>query len=181
MTSLRTVLETVGIATVTIGLLFVLRPSLAASVSVPEAALTLLGVIALVEGARSIRKRRRVDVDQAETPTPEEPLRTPMPGEDFDRSLHPGQMGASRVRRRLFEAATDTVSLRRDLDPDEAERRVEEGSWTDDPVAASYLGGPDVPPPPWRTRLRLLLDDRARRRFFAERTVAAIAALWEEE
>jgi len=181
VTSLRTVLETVGIAAVVVALLFVFEPGLAGGLSVPQVALSLLGVLALIEGVRSVQKRRHTAVDSGEPPTPEVALDTPMPGEEFDRALANRRLGATRTRRRLSEAAADTIALREDVSPDEAERRVADGVWTDDPVAASYLGGSHVPRPPWRIRLRLTLGGRDSRPYFVERTVAAIAARWEDE
>jgi hypothetical protein len=58
------------------------------------------------------------------------------------------------VRRRLREAAIATVVRRAGVDRETATRRVETGEWTDDPVAAAFLGAPRASAPVrWRETL----------------------------
>ncbi|MBX0321543.1 hypothetical protein EGH21_00730 [Halomicroarcula sp. F13] len=61
---------------------------------------------------------------------------------------------AADVRRRLRETVERTLVRRTGLDAEEAQDAVEAGTWTDDPRAASFLGGDGVPDPPLGRQVR---------------------------
>jgi len=57
------------------------------------------------------------------------------------------------VRQRLRDAAVRTLASRHDLSRDRAAEMVDDGSWTDDPRAAAFLGSAAAPAPPLRIRI----------------------------
>lgn len=143
---------------------------------------TLVGVVAGVQGLRYALRRRKVTVLETETGDTERRYRVPVPGDDVDRELSPsggwrGSRGSSTVRQRIREAAVRTLVLRDNCTEAEAEARLEEGAWTDDPVAAQYLGA-DVSVP-LRTRLRLVVRGRVST-IRASRAISAVGRLRDE-
>ncbi|WP_135819912.1 DUF7269 family protein [Halostella litorea] len=90
--------------------------------------------------------------DDGSTRPPEEATATPYPGSSLDSAagglgLAPGLYGADRraVRERLRETAVRTTMAAEGCSREAALTAVESGRWTDDPVAAAFLG--DVAPP----------------------------------
>ncbi|WP_121822905.1 DUF7269 family protein [Halostella salina] len=86
------------------------------------------------------------------THPPEEATATPYPGSSLDRAaggpgLAPGLYGDDRraVRERLRETAVRTTMAAEGCSREAARVAVESGRWTDDRVAAAFLG--DVAPP----------------------------------
>jgi hypothetical protein len=138
-----------------------------------------VGALAGLQGLRYALRRRRADVIQTTTGDPERRYRVPAPGDDVDRDMSlpggwRGSSSASAVRKRIYDAAVRTLVLRDNCSESEAETRIEEGTWTDDPIAANYLGA-DVAVP-LRTRLRILLSGRVST-VRAARAIAAVEAL----
>lgn len=186
MSALRSLLASLGVALAVLGLLFVAFPGTAAVLSLSRLGVLFLGVLALIQAARSLRKRWRTAIEGAELPDPEERLETPRPGDEFDehvsalsRQLGRGIYGSryERVNRRLTEAAVEAAAHRWRLTTDVAERRVASGEWTDDPAAAWFLGDETVDPPPWPVRARAALAGRSAAGFYAARTADAVAEL----
>ena len=135
-----------------------------------------VGVLAGVFGLRYAlaarsRIRRTVEVE-----APEPRYRSTVPGEEVKTALRRhARVGVARraeLRRRLRELAAGVLVTYGGYDREAAERAVEEGTWTDDPVAAGYLADPvDLPR---RFRVRNLLRRRATVRVCVERSLAAI-------
>lgn len=140
---------------------------------------TVVGLVAGVQGLRYALGRRTVDYRAADTGDPELRYRVPTPGDDADRRLGGtggwGRAGTSNLRTRLREAAVESLVLHDNCSPEAAERHVEAGTWTDDPVAARYLGA-DVPLP-WVTRLGLVVRGESSTPARVARTVAAVEAV----
>lgn len=106
---------------------------------------TLVGALALLQGARYADDRRHTPVRTAETGDPEVRQRLPTPGDEFDADAFPDTGGVRyntrrRLRERLRDAAVETLVVRGECPPDAAKERVAAGTWTDDPVAADFLG-----------------------------------------
>lgn len=188
MTGLRDAVASLGIALAALGLGFVAFPRAAGALPLPRVAVVVLGLFALVEGARSLQSRRRTPVDGAEFPDPERRRSTPIPGDEFDdrvatlarrgrRSWADGEHG--RLRRRLRASAVEAAAHRWRLGTDDARDRVEAGEWTDDPAAAWFLGGADAPAPPWRVRARAAIAAGSAFAFYASRAADAVVALRE--
>lgn len=186
MSRVRNVLASLGAVLVGLGFLFVVQPGLAAVLPIPRLALVVVGLLGAVEGIRSVQRRRGSEIVGAEPPDPEFGIETDAPGDDFDAriarlSTRRGWIGGDfdRVENRLRTAAITVVAARYGLSKPEARERVEAGSWTEDPVAAAFLGGPTVPQPPLEVRLRMRLGTTPRFQRYVHRTADAIAATWE--
>lgn len=144
---LRTILSVVGVALALTGFTLVAVPGLASSLSLDEAVLVFVGLLGLVQGARSAIGRTRTSYEQAETPDPEASQDLPTPGDEFDEML--AEAGADRreietretVRNRLERAAVATVARTEGCSEAEAKRRVDSGEWTDDPYARAFFTG----------------------------------------
>jgi hypothetical protein len=177
----RSLPAAVGLVAVLLGLAGVVV-GLTGPFSLTEAFVTVVGLLALVQGVRYALERRSVDRQSTDLGEPERRYRPPTPGDDFDRRTDVSRLPVSslrRVRTRLHDAAVASM-VAQGLSTGVAEDRIETGEWTDDPVAASFLrAGPT--PVPLRDRIRAILDGRPIERVRAARTVDAIVALWEDE
>ncbi|WP_435347556.1 DUF7269 family protein [Haloarchaeobius sp. HRN-SO-5] len=145
--NLRTVLSVVGVALALTGFVLVAVPGLASSVALDDAVLVVVGLLAVVQGVRVAWSRRRSPYEQVETPDPEDAQDLPTPGDEFDDLLV--DAGTDRravksretVRERLKRAAVATIVRTQGCSRTEAQRRVDEGEWTDDPYAAAFFTG----------------------------------------
>jgi hypothetical protein len=141
---------------------------------------TLVGLLALVQGLRYAGERRVVDYPAATTDDPELRWRAPVPGTEFDEGLasatgFPSIGTRDRVRDRIREAVVELLASRDGVPEERAEEVLREGTWTDDPVAAHFVGG-DVDLP-LGTSIRALLRGESRFTYGARRAVAALADL----
>lgn len=117
----------------------------------------LLAAIAaggLVLAGAMIASGRAGNLDQARMPDPERPIAVPAPGGRFDERVGGlrfglpvvGRSAREAVRERLRATAVDVTMRAQGCGRAEAERRVAEGRWTDDPEAAAFLAeGSELP------------------------------------
>ncbi|WP_224449143.1 DUF7269 family protein [Haloprofundus salilacus] len=130
------------------------------------AAFAVVGLLVAVPVLVSGRSAR---LKQAEMPEAERPVSAPSPGEGFDEALSDwrlsipliGRRRRAALRDRLRRAAVETLRTTEGYDRTEAERRVDEGTWTDDETAAAFLrtesslradgGNPSKSPPSARS------------------------------
>jgi hypothetical protein len=136
-----------------------------------------VGVLAGLLGLRYALARRKTDQFTTSLGDPESRYRVAAPGDDVDEDMTaPGGWGrgGSPVRPRIRDAVVQTLVLRENCSVEAADDRIEAGTWTDDPIAARYLGA-DVPVS-LSTRIRFLVRSRgpAAR---AARTIAAVERL----
>lgn len=122
--------------------------------------LVLVGGVAVV-GAATVSARRSIGgIDQATPPDTEDVHVVPTLGSDLDDYLAtPFGIGASEPRgtqSRLFRLAVTVVMQEDNCQQPEAQRRVENGTWTTDPYAAAYLASDAASLTPGH-RLRALL------------------------
>ena len=149
----RGVLLLTGLAVFAVGMLAVFVPSVAGALPV-EAVIAALGsdyfVLAAV-GLAAVAVAVLVllviavsGVDEAQLPVVESVESAPHPGQAVDRSVDEsgGTVPDSRLDR-LTEAAVRTVMRTEHCSRSTAERRVAEGAWTDDEVAADFLAATD--------------------------------------
>jgi hypothetical protein len=107
-----------------------------------------------------------------EAPTVDEDLR-----DDLDRVarwIDDPEYGGVEFRSRLREDAIAVVHATSAGDREAAERAVETGTWTDDHIAAAFLGGEPAPGYPFRNRLRGWLRPDLAFEVRFERTVDAL-------
>ena len=177
------ILTTVGVAAVAAGVLMVVNPGFAGLIGTGYFAVTLVGLLALVQGFRVASARRKTEIAGLETPDVETVETMPTPGSDFDEriaALNTGPRRESiRKRRQIREAleaeALAAVARERNCSREEAEALVRAGTWTDDPHAATFLGGDDAPRPSLRERLRLAASTQSTFQHQARRTAVAVA------
>ena len=169
-----------GVASAALGL------AIAGSATVPGLSfgylfVVLVGALALLQGARYADERRHTRVRTAETGDPEVRRRLPTPGDGFDADAFPATGTVRyntrrRLRERLREAAVETLVVRGACPPDAAEERVDAGTWTDDPVAANFLGT-DASRLAFRRRVRLWVRRESAFAHRVRRAVDAVNAL----
>lgn len=158
----------IGGGLVLIGLLFAAVPELTATLGVRQSFVYGVGVIAFLQGLRTVNARRHTDVGQTELPSPERPQELPAPGAEIDATIESGRVrfgrNGKRLRERLTEAAVDALMREEGLTEDEARAALETGTWTDDPWAAAQFANTIPDWAPWHVRLRTMLRrDRTRR------------------
>jgi hypothetical protein len=176
------VLVALGSLAAAVGLVALVRPSVVAGLSLPGALVSLLGLLAIVQGARIAYGRYGADGPWENDPLPERRHVSTLPGESFDRTLtqaadrsrRTGAGERREVRDRLRSAAVAALTRYEGLSEATARQRLADGGWTDDPVAAAFFARGAVSPR-LRDRLRGLVAGSYRVR--ATRAVDELSAL----
>lgn len=176
-----------GVAATLFGLAVVVQRGLAATVSLDYLFVTLVGLLALVQGARLANERRSREGYAAETGDPERRFSVPTPGDELESELQGlggwaphGVEHRKRARQTLYETAVETLVTQTGVSRETAEERIDDGSWTDDPVAARFLSR-NAPELPLRTRLRGLFSRGSAFSRGARHAVDALVRLQEGE
>ncbi|WP_225316343.1 MULTISPECIES: hypothetical protein [Haloferax] len=176
MTRRRSLALLVGVAATGAGFAVVAGVSL--GLQLTDVFLGLVAALATLQGLRYVQRRRATTTRTTTTSDPEVRVEVPAPGADFDTELvsamtRRGTWGArERLTDRLEQRAVRALVLRDGRTPEAAATLVDTGGWTDDVVAARFLGA-DVSVP-LGYRLRLLLSGQSVLVARVERTVAAI-------
>lgn len=146
MSVVRRVAMAAGLLVGGIGVTLALRPDLAGRPSVGRVAVTVLGGGSLAWAGYVLVDRFRNEQRWLTPPEPESFPSRPVPGDDLDELLarpagsRQRRLRNQRRRRRRLEAAAVAAVARRDgCSTDAARERLEDGTWTDDPLAASYF------------------------------------------
>jgi len=179
------VLTAIGVAAVGLGVLLVVRPGLAAVVGADYVAVTVVGLLAVVQAVRVVQRRRSTEIRGAETPDVETVETVPTPGEAFDDRVAGLRSSGRRttvreredIRDQLVETAVTAVARARNCSRAAARERIEAGAWTDDRYAAAFLAGPDGPSLPFRSKLRFVVGSESLRQHQMRRTADAVARL----
>ncbi|ESP88136.1 DUF7269 family protein [Candidatus Halobonum tyrrellensis] len=174
----------VGVVAVLFGFVVLVQRGLAGLLQLNYVFVTLVGVLALVQGLRFANESRMADRRATETADVEDRYRVPTPGDDVD-ALVSDAGGAARTsikrrrefRRRLADAARETLRARGDYGTADVGEALEEGTWTADPVAAWFLADDGAVPLPASVRIRRVFGSGTEFRFAATRTIAAISAV----
>lgn len=103
----------------------------------------------LLVAASALATGRTGNLRQADPPTPERPVTAPAAGDAVDEVLASrtallpvvADDRRDRLRERLRTAAIETWVRRGECSREEAVRRLDEGTWTDDRDAAAFLAG----------------------------------------
>lgn len=176
MTRARSLAYLVGVVATVAGFAIVAGVSL--GLELTDLFLSLVAVLAAIQGVRYVQRRRDTPVRTSTTGDPERRVEVPVPGSDFDDELLAAMTRRSRwdtrerLVSRLEERAHRALVLRDGRTPADASALIDSGAWTDDVVAARFLGA-DVSVP-LGYRLRLLLSGQSVLVARVERTVAAI-------
>ncbi|UPV72915.1 hypothetical protein M0R89_10175 [Halorussus limi] len=177
------ILTVVGVVAVAVGLLMMFVPGFAAAIGTGYAAVTIVGLLALVQALRVGRARMATELRAAETADVETVEAMPTPGDEFDRTVAELRSGPRRVlireradlRDALENAAVTAVADRENCSREQARERVETGAWTDDPHAAAFLGGADAPSPPLFDRVKIAASTESPFQYRIRRTADAVA------
>ncbi len=147
---LRGLLLALGLSVFVIGILVVFAPETAAHLPM-EALIAALGsdylVVAVVGLATvglalfAVLIRRVTGVNEVQTPIVEDVQSAMYPGASFDRANGRiyGMWVDRSTRERLRETAIQTLMRAANCSRSQAERRVDEGTWTDDDAVAQLL------------------------------------------
>jgi hypothetical protein len=100
---------------------------------------------------------------------------------DIDEAIQRGGRRLQSVRRLLADLVAETYAGRHQTTVAEARETVATGAWTDDGVAAAFLGGENGPNPSLLSRIRLWLTPERERARRVDRTLRALDALAEAE
>jgi hypothetical protein len=136
-----------GVVAVLVGLFVSFQQEFAGAIPVSWVFVLLVAVAAGVQSVSSALSRRRTPLEQAETEDPERRYEAPTPGEDLDELVRfaskrsrRGNRPREQIRDRIAEVAVDAIVAAEDCSASTARERVRTGEWTDDPVAAWFLG-----------------------------------------
>jgi len=171
-----------GVLVILFGGLVATDPALAGALDLGTVALTIVGGVATVQGLRFVALGLRDRPEAVDLGDPEVAKSGAALGGEYDATFDDGDGRRSggtaaevdSLRERFRRVAVDRLAVARDWDADRAEAALDDGAWTDDPVAAAFLSGERIPV---RDRLRSYLRRKPPYRFALERTVAAIADL----
>jgi uncharacterized repeat protein (TIGR01451 family) len=142
MSRQRTIWVVVGVLAAAVGLVFVFVPRLAGGLTTSQTLITLLGLLALLQGVRAVNSRRGEKRRETDPPDPEIRAGVETPDDDFDRAL---ATRSPTVRDRLETAAHAVMTHHDDLSETEARDRLDRGTWTDDTLAAAFFS-PEIDP-----------------------------------
>ncbi|ELZ83528.1 hypothetical protein C454_04422 [Haloferax gibbonsii ATCC 33959] len=176
MTLARRLFLLVGVVATAAGFAVVAGVSL--GLELTDIFLGLVAALAALQGLRYVQRRRETPMNTTVTGDPEARVAVPIPGSDFDDDLvsamgrHTHWAARKRVVDRLEARATQALVARDGRAPEEAAALLDTGGWTDDPVAARFLGASVSIP--LRQRVRLFLSGQSSLTDRAGRTVAAI-------
>lgn len=171
-----------------VGLAIILQPQLATVLGSSATQVTIVGLLALVQGLRVASARRGSRIDGAKTADPEIVESMMTPGRAFDEQLSAvHRAGFSRrrdrqqIRSRLTDLAVEAVVRNENCSRDVASERVESGEWTNDPYAAAFLSGSSTADVPWYEHVRNAIHREPRFQRQVRHTVDALARYAEVE
>lgn len=96
---------------------------------------------------------------------------------DIDAAIEHGGQSLEQVQSQLAALATDVYADGTSQQREAASAAVENGTWTDDPVASAFLSSTAAPASSVRARLALWVRPQRERQRRIERTIAAIEHL----
>lgn len=180
-----------GVVAAGAGLLAALRPGLVAGLSLGQSGILVVGALALLYALLPLALQRGSHRRQAPSPEPESVPTGDPPGDDLERLFAAASRDTihnvdrrNELRRRIEAAAIRAVRKRDDCSVAAAREAVESGTWTDDPVAATYLADPDgdvAHELPVGRRIRFHLAGSSPEVRAARRAADVIAAITEPE
>jgi hypothetical protein len=146
---LRRLLLALGLVLAAVGFAVAVQPSLARVVRFPPLPTFLVAVLAGTFAFAAAMARQNTDFrdetdDEERNEVLESRFEPPRPGEDIDARLREGAGTFRRGDDAQFSARLRNVTVQalvdaRGLAPEEAERQLDEGTWTDDRTAAAFF------------------------------------------
>lgn len=171
----------VGLLAAIVGIGMVWFRGLAGVFQLGSLVVTAVGALSVAVGIDYLRRRRGVRRRTATVDPPEPGYRSTVPGEEIDADLAAsGAGGAERrgeIRHRLRDVTADVLVADAGYRREDARRAVDDGTWTDDEVAAGYLAEPMQLPPRWQ--VRNLFRRRSTTRVFVRHTLDALREVHE--
>ncbi|EMA61879.1 DUF7269 family protein [Halorubrum kocurii] len=175
-------LALVGVAAVAVGFVAVANRSIAAAIDPSTVVVTLIGALAVAQGARYANERRGRDRRTADPGEPERRAPATVPGAELDERIDrmtAASLGGYASRRELRErvrgVAVAAVARERNCSTGAADRAVELGTWTDDPTAAAFFAGDASYPV--GVRVRAALRGRSRYGYGLRAAIDAVERL----
>ena len=169
-------LAPVGVAAVLLGFVTLVDRGVAGFFKLNYIVVSAVGALAITVGAYYANAARKTPRRTTAVDAPEPRHRSAVLGAAVRTALGAGgRVGDARraeLRRRLQDVAVDALVVHGGQDRRAAARAVEDGTWTDDAVAAGYLAEPRRLPRRWR--VRKLLRRRSTTRACVERSLDAI-------
>ncbi|MFW5934629.1 MAG: DUF7269 family protein [Halolamina sp.] len=157
---MRRRLAALGAVAVLVGLFVSFQQEFAGLIPASWVFVLLIAVAAGVQSLTTALARRRTPLQGAETGDPERRYEAPAPDDDLRetlrfarRSSRRGDRPRKQLRDRIASVAVAAVADAEDCSEAEAREKLETGEWTDDPVAAWFLGEEVGLPPAERARL----------------------------
>lgn len=172
-----------GIAAVSLGFVAILDRGVAGLFDLGYLFVTFVGIIAGAIGVYFLTRRRDTPRELTTFDDPERRYRTAVPGDDLDERIESiavesrFRTSRRRTRDRIRDAAIQSLVVHAGYDPAAAREAVDDGTWTDDPVAASFLARGGQYPPGMRVRAFFSQVDLST--VGARRSIEAIAAVIE--
>lgn len=174
----RSVTAVLGAVLGVVGLAAIAAPQITTPLPTGESFVLVVGAILVLGAVGQVQRRRHTDLEYAETPDAELAVDLPTPGDDMDRRLE--RLSLTRfneaerhgLREDVGDVVAATIRRHERCSAAEAERALDEGTWTDDPFAAAFFTG-RAPEAPTTDRVRELLH---RDSPFQRRAVRAIDA-----
>jgi len=145
-----------GVPFAVVGILSLVAPELTAGLPFGEIPVLILGLVFAIGGVRTLKRRRSTPRQFTEVPDHETEIELPTPGDDIDAEIAdivrtpttiPGAAGRGGTSRRLAfrkqvrSLAIETIQRRQGISEARAKAMLDDGTWTDDPFAASFMLG----------------------------------------
>jgi len=154
---LRRLLLLFGLLFAAVGFAVTVDPALAAAIGFPPLPTVVVAGLAAAFALADVVARRDTDFrdetdDEDRNEVLEPRVEAPRPGEGIDARLREGAgirnagAGSTQFSDRLRAVTVRALADARGLSPEEAQRQLDEGTWTDDPTAAAFFAdGVDAP------------------------------------
>lgn len=145
----------------------------------------IFGVLAFVIGLIALAAGRSSKLHQAELPEPEQPVLAAAPGAEFDSLIgrwwvdvpYLGGRTRETVRTRVREATIHAIMRAEGCDRDRALAAIEQGTWTDDELAARFVNGSEDGFGSTSVRVRAVATGETMFERKVGRTIDALASL----
>jgi len=147
---LRRFLLLFGLLFAAVGFAVTVDPGLAAAIGFPPLPTVIIAGLAAAFALVDVVARRDTDFrdetdDEDRNETLEPRVEAPRPGEGIDARLREGAgirnagAGSTQFSDRLRAVTVRALADARGLSAEEAQRQLDEGTWTDDPTAAAFF------------------------------------------